>query len=100
MKSDKMCKDERAIAIANASYSLAYKVMAFALLIDIAYRAWWLGEQSWDLVGIVLLGGLVAGLYQVRYRTWTLGWVKVLLLSMMIAVVVAVLIVVLIRLLR
>jgi hypothetical protein len=82
-------KDERAIAVENSSFSLAYKVIAFAILVDVIYRSLVLKEVSWDLLGIVILGGLVATLYQTRYKTGTRSWVKAALLSFLAALVIA-----------
>ncbi len=69
-------KDERAITVEKSSFSLGYKVITFAILVDVLYRSIVLKEASWDLLGIVILGGLVAALYQTQYKTGTRSWVK------------------------
>jgi hypothetical protein len=86
-------KDERAVSIEHASYALAIKVVGFALLIDVIYRSIVLKQAAWDLLGIVILGGLVATLYQTHFKTTTRSWVKASLLTVLAAILVAVVIV-------
>lgn len=90
-------KDERAEAVEKSSYALGYKVVSFAILIDVIYRSIVLKTAAWDLLGIVILGGLVATLYQTRYRIATRSWVKAILLSILAAVVVAMVVVLVLR---
>ncbi len=90
-------KDERAVSIEKASYSLAYKVIVFAILVDVVYRSFVLKQAAWDLLGLVIGGGLVATLYQTRYKTATRSWVKAILLAFLAAAVVAVVIVLSLR---
>jgi hypothetical protein len=82
-------KDERALAVENASYSVVYKVMSFALLLDVMYRSFFRGEAPWDLIGIVVLGGIVGAVYQARQRTLTRNWAKAVWLSAIAALIVA-----------
>ncbi len=89
-------KDERALAVEKSSYTLAYKVMAFALCADVIFRSIVLKSESWDLLGIVILGGVVATIYQLRYKTAT-HWVRATLASVFLAIVLAVVIVLLFR---
>ena len=83
-------KDERAIAVERASHSIALKVVGFALLLDVFFRSIVGKTAAWDLLGIVILGGLVATLYQARYRIATRYWVKAIALSFIGAALVAV----------
>lgn len=69
------------MAVEKSSYFLAFRVIAFAILCDVIYRSFMLNEAPWDLLGIVTIGGLVALIYQVRYKTWTRSWVKIAVLS-------------------
>jgi small ligand-binding sensory domain FIST len=57
-------RDERTVAVENASYRWAYLVLSFGLLLSTAYRGFVLNESSWDLLGLVILGGLVTTGYQ------------------------------------
>jgi len=85
----KVDKDERAISVENSSYSLAYKIVTYAVLVDVIYRSIVLKEGAFDLLGIVILGGLAATLYQTRYRTATRSMVKAILLTIVSALVIA-----------
>lgn len=86
-------KDERAVSVENSSYSLAYKVMSFAVLVDVIYRSFILKQGAWDLLGIVILGGLAATLYQTRYKIATRSSVKAILLAVVSALLIALIIV-------
>ncbi len=72
--------DERTLAVANAGGVWAYNFVAFALLIDVAYRGAFLGEAAWDLMAFVVGGGTVSVIYQVRQKTWRRGWTGAVLL--------------------
>jgi hypothetical protein len=85
-------RDERTVAVENASYRWAYAVVTFALLLDVVCRSFFRGEAPWDLLALVIGGGLLCGLYQARYKTLGRGWAwKVLLASCTAAVLAAVL---------
>ena len=64
--------------------------MGFALLVDVFFR--WLFEEpvAWDLLGIVILGGLVAMLYQIHHKVTLRSWIKVVLLAVVAALIVAI----------
>src|SRR5262245_54132229 len=85
-------RDERTVAVENASYRWAYCLLTFALLVDVMCRAWFRHEASWDLIAFVVVGGVVASLYQARQRILTQGWVtKVALVGCVAAVFAAIL---------
>jgi hypothetical protein len=50
-------RDERTIAVENASYRWAYMFMSFGLLLLVGYRSFVHHESSWDLFALVILGG-------------------------------------------
>lgn len=83
-------RDERAIAVENASYSLGYKILGFALLIDVAYRAYRYDAASWDLLGILIGTGLIVTLYQTRHKILGRNWAKSAILITLLAAAVAV----------
>lgn len=82
-------RDERTVAVENASYRLGYRFVTFALLLSIAYRAFALKQTSWDLFTIVILGGVVTALYQRNHRTLTMRWVRLTVFAAALAIVVA-----------
>ena len=44
-------RDERTIAVEDASYRLAYGFISFALLLDVMYRSLVRREAPWELLG-------------------------------------------------
>lgn len=69
-------KDERTVYVENASYSLGYKFLTFAILFDIAYRSFKMREASWDLLAIVILSGFVLTIYQAKNKIINKFWMK------------------------
>ena len=67
-------RDERTVAVENAGYRLAYLVVSFGLLLSVVVRSLVLKEASWDLLGLVLLGGGVAAFYQAKRHTLSRRW--------------------------
>lgn len=74
-------RDERTTFVENIGYKYGYSFIAFALLLDVAYRSFRLGEASWDLLGIIVLSGLVMAVY--KYQQGILGksWTKIIALA-------------------
>jgi hypothetical protein len=64
-----VCRDERTIAVEEASYRIAYGFLTFALLLDVMYRGLARGEAAWDLLALVIAGGAISTLYQWRQKT-------------------------------
>ena len=79
-------RDERTVAVENASYKWAYIFLSFALLIDVVYRGVVRNEAAWDLMALVVVGGIVCAVYQARQKTLARGVAVLLVCS---AVVVA-----------
>ncbi|MFA4980569.1 MAG: hypothetical protein WC589_23880 [Sphingobacterium sp.] len=86
-------KDERTTVVENASYSLAYKFVGFALLFDVAYRAYVKSEASWDLLAIIIISGFLTISYQIRNKIVNRAWANTLILTITVASLVAFLIV-------
>jgi hypothetical protein len=64
-------RDERAASVENASYRWGYLTLAFGLLVISAVRSFVLHQQTWDLLGLVVVGGGVAASYQALKRVVT-----------------------------
>ena len=79
-------RDERTVAVENASYKWACIFVCFALLIDAMCRAVVCNEAAWDLMALAVVPGIVCTVYQARQKTLA-GWIAVLLVCS--AVVVA-----------
>ena len=73
---NKIEKDERTTFIENKSYKYGCFIFNFGLLIDIFYRSIRFNETSWDLFGLLFLGGFVMTVYQYKQKIFTENWVK------------------------
>lgn len=95
MSQQDVVRDERTIATENASYRLATLFMSFGLLLDVAWRSFHLGEAPWDLMALIVLGGVVSSVYQGSHHVLTWRWAKLTVASALLAILVAVLLVLL-----
>ena len=82
-------RDERETGVDRAADRLAYLVLSFGLLAIVAYRSFADGAASWDLLGLVVLGGLVGTLYRLAQRAVSREWTIVALGTTAVALVVA-----------
>lgn len=85
MKNRSVIRDERTITIENASYRWAYLLLSFGLLVSVAYRSFIRQESSWDLLALVILGGLVTTLYQGVHKVLSRHWTLVAITTVLIA---------------
>jgi len=91
MTTQPIMRDERTVAIENASYRWAYLIISFGLLVSTGYRAFVRHESSWDLLALVILGGAVTTFYQggrrVLSRRWAVASAAAALLALVVAIV-------------
>ena len=57
MPHPEIARDERAVALENASYRLADQLLTFGVLASVAYRAYALVNASWDSLALVFVAG-------------------------------------------
>lgn len=69
MSSEPVLRDERTIAVENASYRAGYIFLTFALLVVVIVRSAIFQQDTWDLLGLVILSGFITTLYQVVQKT-------------------------------
>jgi 4-hydroxybenzoate polyprenyltransferase len=67
-------RDERAQAVENASYRLAATILLFGLLGLAVIRSYFFNQNTWDLLGLAILGSLSATAYQAYHRVITRRW--------------------------
>ncbi len=67
-------RDERTQAIENASYRLAATILLFGLLGLAVVRSYFFNQNTWDLLGLAILGSLSATIYQAYHRVITRRW--------------------------
>jgi len=89
-------RDERTVAVENASFKWAYTFVAFALLIDMVCRGVFFHEQAWDLFALACVPGIVCTIYQARQKILGQGWLwKMTFLGFVAAIVGAVIAIIL-----
>lgn len=93
MSEQPIIRDERTTFVENASYRLAYYIMSYGLLVIVAYRGFVLEQSSWDLLGLAVLGGAAATVYQatagVLSRRWLVAAIATLVVSAILAAILA-----------
>ena len=82
-------RDEREQGIDHGADRLAYLVLSFGLLAIVAYRSFVDGVASWDLLGLVVLGGVVGTLYRLARRAVSREWIFVAAGTAVVAVIIA-----------
>jgi hypothetical protein len=88
-----LVRDEREVSVDRAADRLAYVVLSFGLLAVVAYRSFVEGMASWELLGLVLLGGIVSTGYRLWQGVLTRQALLVVGLTALIALVVGALVV-------
>jgi hypothetical protein len=84
-----MARDERERGIDDAADRLAYLVLSYGLLVIVAYRGLVDREATWDLLGLVVLGGIVGTIVRFSRGAGGRRWVGVWAASILIAGVLA-----------
>lgn len=84
-----MVRDEREQRTDLAADRLGFLVLSFGLLAIVAYRSFVEGVASWELLGLILVSGVVSGAYRLRQGVLTRPAVLVLLVVAVIGLVVA-----------
>ena len=78
-------RDERTVVVENASYRWAYIFLTYGLLVIVTCRGLAYEESNWDLMGLVIAGGLVATVYQAAHKVLSRRFVWVGLATMLLA---------------
>jgi hypothetical protein len=91
MKDETIMRDERTITVENSSYRWGYLLLSFGLLAVVACRSFIWGQSSWDLLALVVLGGVVTTLYQWTHKVLSRHWIIMTIVAGLLASVVAVL---------
>jgi hypothetical protein len=83
-------RDERERGVDGAADRWAYLVLSYGLLAIVAYRSFVDRESSWDLLGLVILGGIVGAAYRIRERVASRSWLVPVGLAVVLATVIGV----------
>lgn len=82
-------RDEREARIHLAADRLAYVAVSYGLLLSVVYRSFVLGDPSWDLLALVVLGGIVGVAYRLFQGIVSGRWTVMLLVTVGIALIVS-----------
>ena len=89
MNATRIERDERTTAIEYAGYRWSYLVLSFGLLAIVALRSVRGDQASWDLLALVVLGGVVnacyLGWHRAVYRRWVIGLAVAMLVAALVA---------------
>ena len=89
-------RDERTIAVENASFRAGFIFLLFALLVNVMYRGLFRNEAAWDLMALVVVSSGLSTVYQARQKIWGRDWgSKMVILGFVSAIVAAVIAVIL-----
>jgi hypothetical protein len=92
MNEENIVRDERTVAVENASDRFAYKLLGGGLLLDVFCRAWIQHRPYWDLMALVVISGGVATAYRAArgtlFRYWARFGAAVLLAGALSAVII------------
>jgi drug/metabolite transporter (DMT)-like permease len=83
-------RDERESTIDRAGDRLAYLVLSYGLLLIVAYQSLVERRAAWDLLGLVVLGGVVGFAYRFWHRALTRNSAVLVGVTILVAVVVGV----------
>jgi hypothetical protein len=81
--------DARPGAVERVGYRRAYVFVSFGLLLIVAYRSFVLGESAWDLLALVVLGGVGAAVERGRLGMPSGRWALLAVLAMVAALLFA-----------
>ena len=88
-----LVRDERGLSVDYTADRIASIVLSFGLLAVVAYRSFVDGVASWELLGLVLLGGAVSAGYRLWQRTMTRQAALLLVVTAIVAVLVSAIVV-------
>lgn len=82
-------RDERTQAVENAGYRWSYYILTYGVLGAAGYRSLVLRETAWDLLALVVLGGVVNMVYQASRRTLYPRWLTMGVITLVAAAALA-----------
>ena len=82
-------RDEHEAPIHLAADRLAYLAVSYGLLLSVIYRSFVLGDPAWDLLALVVLGGMVGVAYRLLRGVVFGRWTVMLLATVGIAIIVS-----------
>ena len=90
-------RDEREAAVDRAGDRLAYLVLSYGLLLIVAWRSFGDGAAPFELLALVVVGGVVGAAYRVWHRAFTRESAIVVGMTVLVALIVAALVSLVVR---
>ena len=84
-----MARDEREARIDDSADRIAYLVLSYGLLAIVAYRGLVERVASWELLALVVLGGVVGLAERLRHGVASPRWLTIGLVTLLVAAAVA-----------
>lgn len=82
-------RDERSLVIENAGYRWSYRLLSFGVLALAAYRGFTRGDNTLDLILLVVASGVVGTAYQASHQTLHRRWIVTTAVTIGVAALVA-----------
>jgi hypothetical protein len=92
-----LARDEREASVDRAGDRLAYLVVSYGLLLVVAYRSFVDRQPSWELLALVIVGGLAGTAYRLWHRAFTREAALVIGLTIVVALAVGALVALAVR---
>jgi hypothetical protein len=92
-----LARDEREASVDRAGDRVAYLVVSYGLLLVVAYRSFVERQPSWELLALVIVGGLVGTAYRLWHRAFTREAALVIGLTIVVALAVGALVALAVR---
>ncbi len=86
---DAITRDERTMTVENESYRWGYLLLSFGMLLIVAYRGLVRQEPGWDMLALVIAGGVVTTSYQSAHKILSQRWVLTAALTALFAAILA-----------
>ena len=90
-------RDAQGSPLEQDGFRWAYLLLSFGLLASVAYRGFVRQESSWDLLALVVLGGLVSAWYRWRHGALSPGWALVSVAALVAALILGALLAMVVR---
>jgi hypothetical protein len=92
--------DERTEVVKVTGEAIMGRILGYGILLDVMYRSLRFNEASWDLMGLLVIAGLIGIIYQKKQKTLNRQEYKKMGLVCGIAVLTSIILVLILKFLR
>lgn len=79
MNKESVVRDERYVAVENASFRIGYNILSYGLLVLIVIRSLLFDQTNWDLFALIIISSFASTIYQLRHKTIAFSWKWIIL---------------------